>query len=651
MDVIRIIWVGEDYLLAKEYLAKKFPDLEWITCPSPGEIFQELERLARGKQVLFIENSLAKRNGLNVLVFLENLRERRLLMPVMVLLEPGEESQALAIVNTPVVDFIVKDLNGHYLNLLPAALFKLLRECEQYTILEKTNRELVENREKFQRVFMMNPNAMIISTLNEGRILEVNENGLKKTGFSREEMIGKSAVELGMLKAEERESLKKILEEKGAYENLELRLTDRMGNEHIGMFSAQMITLGGERFIIHSVHDITQRKKMEEELIKSKNLESIGILAGGLARDFNNILASIIGNISIARMFLHDSERMTRALNRAEDLSIKASELATKLLTFSEGGEPIVKENSMATIIKNTIDFSFSHSRLNFDIHLPIDLWKVMGDENQLNQLIYNIILNAEQAMTGEGGKVEISAENVTILPGNPFLLRPGNYIKIDITDTGEGIPTKDLDKIFDPFFSTRDTITRTGVGLGLTICQSIVKKHNGYIVVNSEVGKGTCITIYIPAYQEETQEIKEEYHSFLKGTGRILFMDDEVYIREFTQKMLEQMGYEVEIAVDSNEVLQRYVHAYETGASFQVVILNIDNRRGLGGKETLKKLGEINPAVKAVACCAVLKDSIARELKEAGFIEVIKKPYSITVLSEILNHVMGDDHAQPGVS
>ncbi|MFC2141012.1 ATP-binding protein [Acidobacteriota bacterium] len=243
--------------------------------------------------------------------------------------------------------------------------------------------------------------------------------------------------------------------------------------------------------------------KKQEELLKSKNLESIGILAGGIARDFNNYLTSIMGNISIAKMSLHNTRKIHRSLNRAEETSIKAADLAAKLLTFSEGGEPINKKNSITDIIRNTIDFHFKNTPVTFDNRSELKTWPVCGDETQLKQIIYNILLNAVQAIPAEG-EIIIDTENVSLAQPNDFFLTGGSYVKISIKDTGVGIPAKNLDKIFDPFFSTRDTSSHDGVGMGLSISQSIIKKHNGSIVVDSIEDKGTTVTIIIPAYSEE---------------------------------------------------------------------------------------------------------------------------------------------------
>jgi signal transduction histidine kinase len=217
-----------------------------------------------------------------------------------------------------------------------------------------------------------------------------------------------------------------------------------------------------------------------------------------------------MGNISLAKLSLHDAGKIHKALNRAEAISIQAAELASKMLTFSDGREPIYRKNSISVIIKDIIEFSFRqmHPGAVYNYRPANDVWPVYGDETQLRQLIYSILLNAVESMPN-GGEVLIQTGNITMLPGNELALKEGNYVRVTIKDSGVGIPEKNLEKIFDPFFSTKDTITRNGVGLGLTICQSIARKHNGGLEIHSAVGQGTTVNIYLPALKKKNNEGK----------------------------------------------------------------------------------------------------------------------------------------------
>jgi PAS domain S-box-containing protein len=406
-------------------------------------------------------------------------------------------------------DCLIKDSRETFLKRLPIVVRRVFLNFHNCIIRKKAENALRETREKFLEAFMLSPNAVIISLRPEGQVIDVNEAAEKGFGMPREKMIGKTLIALGIIKTEDADNIMKNSMKNGSYHNLEIKLYTAGGEERICLLSGHTIAMGGKECIIQAVNDITLQKKIQEEALRNKNLESIGILAGGIARDFNNLLTSIMGNISIAKMSLHNTEKIHRALNRAEENSIKAADLAGKLLTFSEGGEPIYQKNDITDIVRNVIDLHFRNTHVTFNYPKGSGIWPVSGDETQLSQVIYNILLNAVQAFPNEAkkkkdGKVIIKEENISIPKQNDFSLTAGEYVKISIIDNGIGIPAENLGKIFTPFFSTKDTITHQGVGLGLSISQSVIKKHRGTITVNSTAGKGTTATLVIPAFKEE---------------------------------------------------------------------------------------------------------------------------------------------------
>ncbi|MEW6110238.1 MAG: ATP-binding protein, partial [Nitrospirota bacterium] len=254
--------------------------------------------------------------------------------------------------------------------------------------------------------------------------------------------------------------------------------------------------------IITSCEDITDRKKMEEELLNARKLESIGFLAGGIAHDFNNLLAVILGCISLAKMHLSPEDDILEILENAEEASIRAADLTKLLITFSKGGAPVKKTINIAELLRNSAGFALSGSNIKCEFNIPDDLWPVEVDEGQIKQVVYGMVLNSREAMP-EGGIINVRAGNITISEKNEFLLKEGEYIKISIEDHGVGIPKENLSRIFDPYFSTKRKATQKGMGLGLSICYSIIKSHNGLITVKSEIGTGTTFHIYLPASSE----------------------------------------------------------------------------------------------------------------------------------------------------
>ncbi|NQU15601.1 MAG: hybrid sensor histidine kinase/response regulator, partial [Desulfobacteraceae bacterium] len=289
--------------------------------------------------------------------------------------------------------------------------------------------------------------------------------------------------------------------------------------------------------------DITERKQRLEEMTRMAKLESLGTLAGGIAHDFNNLLTIILGNIELAKWNIAPETPSARALKKAEKGCLTAKELTGQFITFSRGGDPQMRVTAIDTLLRNTVQLSLSGSNVNCKYSIPEDLCLAELDERQIGQVIQNLIQNAIEAMP-EGGTVQVRAENVgvtgkgqTPVPGIP----EGHYIKLEIQDEGAGISEEHKSRVFDPYFSTKTRGAQKGMGLGLSTALSIVKKHGGFMHLESEVASGTKVSIYLPAAQEE----KEAGHGFvdtvpggdapLKGQ-KVLVMDDEAMIRDLGQ-------------------------------------------------------------------------------------------------------------------
>lgn len=256
--------------------------------------------------------------------------------------------------------------------------------------------------------------------------------------------------------------------------------------------------LGNAIGLVGVCRDITERKKMEEELLKTRKLESIGILAGGIAHDFNNLLTVILGNISLAKTYADQELELFKILDNAEEASVRASDLTKLLITFSKGGGLFKKKILVGEMLKQEVLYVLSGSDIVCTFSVPEYLWAVKADEGQLKWVIHNMVLNAREAMPN-GGTINISAENIIISAKTNISLKEGNYIRIAIEDHGIGIPDENLLKIFDPYFTTKEMATQKGMGLGLSICYSIIKGHNGLITAKSEVSAGTIFHIYLP--------------------------------------------------------------------------------------------------------------------------------------------------------
>jgi len=375
---------------------------------------------------------------------------------------------------------------------------------------------------------------------------------------------------------------------------------------------------------------------MEEELRRAQKLESLGILAGGIAHDFNNLMTGVLGNISLIKSCPVRPDKVCQIPASMEKAALKTKDLIRQLLTFSKGGSPIKKIASIVEITQESAGFVLSGSNVKCQFSIPDDISAVNIDEGQMGQVINNIVINAIHAMP-EGGIVEIRFENITIAENNSMRLGKGQYVRTSIEDHGVGIPKEYLPKIFDPYFTTK----KEGTGLGLATAYSIIKKHDGLITVESEVGTGTTFHIYLPVIEGEVAHLISREKILLDRKGNILVMDDNQVIRDSAKWMLSRIGYEVMFAREGSEAIAMYKEALHSGKPFDAVILDLTVAGGMGGKEAVKKLLEIDPNVNAIVSSGYSKDTVMSEFKQFGFKGRLEKPYQMEELSETLLKVI----------
>jgi PAS domain S-box-containing protein len=392
---------------------------------------------------------------------------------------------------------------------------------------------------------------------------------------------------------------------------------------------------GKSEGFIEVVEDITRSKHLMQEIEKALKLESIGIFAGGIAHDFNNLLTAILGNVSLAKAMLKPENPAYNKLTKTEKASLRAKDLTQQLLTFSKGGAPHKVTTSVKEIVEESASFALSGAKVKCAFSWPENLWSVEGDKGQIGQVIQNLVSNADQAMP-EGGVIKIWAENTIIGDVAELPLPGGRYIKISIRDMGKGIPKEYLSKIFDPYFTTK----QRGSGLGLAVCYSVIKSHHGLITVESEFGISTTFHIYLPA-SEKGAEIETEESETIRGEGTILVMDDEEMVREVLSDMLDFLGYQVELTTDGAEAIGLYQKAQQAGRQYDAVIMDLTVPGGMGGKEAIRKLLELDPGAKVIVSSGYGNDPIMAEYAQYGFSGVVSKPFKIETLSSVLHGVI----------
>ncbi len=383
--------------------------------------------------------------------------------------------------------------------------------------------------------------------------------------------------------------------------------------------------------------DVTETKKMEEEMIRADKLESMGILAGGLAHDFNNSLLAILGNITLAKRRTKNDPKVSERLEDAERACLLAKGLTQQLLTFSKGGMPVKRTASIVEILEDTSVFALSGSNIECNVSVEEEIWPVDIDVTQICQVINNMTINAKQAMP-KGGIVDLVAENVIVDGATHLPLTGGKYVKLQIRDEGTGIARDDLQKVFDPFFTTKEE----GSGLGLTTAFSIVQKHGGHIEIESTVDVGTTVEIYLPASKREIGAARKAASAPTSRNEKVLLMDDEVSVRKVVGELLKHLGCEVEFAADGREAIAVFEAARERKVSFDVVILDLTVINGMGGKEAMERLLKIDPETRAIVSSGYFNDPIMANYQEYGFRKAVHKPFRIEDLSEAIAETMG---------
>ena len=361
--------------------------------------------------------------------------------------------------------------------------------------------------------------------------------------------------------------------------------------------------------------DVSEKARIEKELLKAQKLESLGTLAGGIAHDFNNLLTGILSGISVAQLYLDPDNHAAKSIKCAASAAQRAKDLTRQLLTFSKGGAPITISAQISQLLKECASFVLRGSNVQCEFSIPKNLWPVRMDESQISQVVNNLILNAMQAMPG-GGTVFIRANKVHISEESTVPLERGRYVKVSISDRGIGIPRSHIRKIFDPYFSTKEQCT----GLGLATAYSIIKKHGGMITVQSRVGVGSTFHFFLPSARTRPKPIFAQTGELVRGEGKILVMDDEEIIRDLTQELLVNLGYEVVVAKDGGEAIQHYQDALAKGRPFDALIMDLTVPSGMGGIEAIKRLQELDPQVKAIVSSGYSNDPVMSDYKRYGF-------------------------------
>jgi PAS domain S-box-containing protein len=405
-------------------------------------------------------------------------------------------------------------------------------------------------------------------------------------------------------------------------------------------FTAAMIRNSAGHLIgaVETLEDITEQKRAEKALIKIKKLESLGILADGIAHDFGSLLSAILRNIFLAKISVADEDKiLEQGLEIAEKASLQAKELTNRLITFSKGGNPIRKTVPLAPLLRETAAMTIQDTTIQYQFDLPDDLWNVDMDDSQMKQVVQNLLSNAREAMPS-GGIVHIRAKNIVVSASDKLPLREGKYVKWSVEDHGVGIPMEHREKLFEPYFTTKQKSDSTGIGLGLAMCYAIVKKHDGFITVQSEPRVGTILDVYLPAARMNGYLENNNADESALSREKILVMDHEEVMRDAAGIMLHFLGYACDFARNGEEALRYYRTALEMKQPYTAIILDSKVPGEQGVENILQALLNINPQVKAIIAGGDIHHPLLTEFRTHGFSGAVVRPYTIDDLKAALN-------------
>jgi PAS domain S-box-containing protein len=484
----------------------------------------------------------------------------------------------------------------------------------------------------------------IITTDTLGTIKLINLAAQEITGWTADEARGKPLSEvLHFLDAETQKPPSGMIERLLASETRasfprQLILVARNGANRFIQGTIGPITAKDHRTIgaVLLFRDSTEAQRQETDRLSAEKLDMVAKFAGAVAHDLGNLLTGIGGFIELAQFATPSENTKIRGnLSRAADVLAKTKGLAVRLQTFSKGGPPVRFPTALPALLRQNTEMTLGGRNITWKLIMPDDLWPCEIDDSQISLALHHVLNNARQAMQ-KGGNILIQARNLTVDKDGKIPLAAGNYVAIEIEDQGSGIPPELGEKIFDPFFTTREK----GSGLGLTLARSILTNHFGSIDVKSVQGKGTTVTLFLPAASTKCSSETSPARAEGAKPGRILFMDDEEAVRIATSRLLKNLGYGVETACDADEAAQRYSEAMAKGQPFAAVILDLITEGG-GASAALAQLRQIDPQVKAIAASGYTSDPIIRNPEQAGFNAAIRKPYTSADLDIILRSVL----------
>ena len=564
--------------------------------------------------------------------------------PIIILSGLNDRQVALASLREGAQDYLGKN------EMDPASLGRSVRYALERW---RSQQALKASEEKFSKVFRHSPVWVVISTLEDGIYQEVNDAFLHAVGYSREEVVGQSSVDLGIwLSPEDRQRMVALIQARGSVSNLELTRRTKDGRTIPTLYSGELLEIEGRQCLVSVSQDISamkvaeaERLKIEQQLLQVQKLESLGVLAGGIAHDFNNMLMGILGNAELARMDLSPESPVEIYLDHIETTAKRLADLTNQLLAYSGRGRFVVKAVNLSSLVKelrsllNTVISKRAVVRLDLTEDLP----SVQADVTQMRQVIMNLITNASDALEDNNGTITICT-GVTQVDRDYLAsthldeeLPTGTYVYLEVSDTGVGMDRATRGRIFDPFFTTKFA----GRGLGLAAVLGIIRGHQGAIKVYSEPGKGTSVKVLLPASQQPAQREEESLPEggYLADPLCVLLVDDDEMVRGVTRLALERMGCRVitgKDGVDGLELFRRHLEEVD------LVVLDMTMPR-MSGEETFQQMRRLKPEVQVLLSSGYNEQEATNRFTGKGLAGFIQKPFTPSVLRRKIQSILPD--------
>ena len=503
---------------------------------------------------------------------------------------------------------------------------------------KETEKELAASEQRFRTIFDNSNDGILIVEPISGMFVVANNTICNMLGYAEHELLSLVAMDIHPPQDREwvRMEFQKCAEGTSTIAK-DIPILCKDGTVFPAEITAAFIDIGEQKYMLGSFRDISERKAAEEERLKIRKLESVGVLAGGIAHDFNNILAAILGNVSLTMAYTDQDDKRFPLLKELEKASRRARDLTQQLLTFSKGGEPVKELTSVTEIIRESASFILRGSNVRCDFNFAENLWNAEVDAGQISQVIQNIVVNARYAMP-DGGVVTITCRNTIPSPAMSESLAGQNCLEITLTDNGPGIAPEQIERIFDPYFTTK----KSGSGLGLAITHSIIRKHNGAISVQSSPGKGTSFTILLPALDTILPPVKTQDQTLPRtAAGTIMVMDDEAPVRDITRQLLSHLGYSVITVPDGNEAIDVYQQHLNNDNRVDLVIMDLTIPGGMGGKEAAEKILAMDPTARLIVSSGYSQDPIMANYAMFGFRGFLSKPFHLKDLQHVLEQTL----------